>query len=187
MFNPEPLFLINDYKTEFVEMDIRTDQRMRTDDNVDGAVCQPFQNAFALLAHFMTGQSFDHDRKFGKPFAEAEKMLLGKNGGRNKKCNLLSGNRTFERGTHRDFRFSVTDVTAEQTVHRARGLHVMLDLRNGLFLSFRFIIGKRIFKKFLIVAVPWERHSRRRFADRLHPQHFAGKTLCGTRRFFPRF
>ena len=69
-------------------------------------------------------------------------MLLGENGGRHEKRDLFSGNGAFERGAHCNFRFSVADVTAEQTVHRTRGLHIVFDLRSGLFLSFRFVVGE---------------------------------------------
>ena len=108
----------------------------------------------------MTGQRFDHDRELRKALRETEEMLLGKHGGRHQKRHLFAGDRAFERGPHCDLGFPVSDIAAEQAVHRAGGFHVGLDLLRRLLLAIGFVVGERILEEFLIVSVPRERNPR---------------------------
>ena len=120
VLHAETLFLVDDDESEFMEFDFASDERMRSDDDVYGAVRQTFDNLFALLSHFVTGQSFNDNRKLREAFRKTQIVLLRQNRRRHQHGDLFAGNRAFERRTHRDFRLAVADVAAEQTVHRAR-------------------------------------------------------------------
>ena len=73
-------------------------------------------------------------------------MLLGQNGGGHQHRHLLAVHDGFERGAQSDFGFAVTDVAADQAVHRLGALHVLLDFLDGLQLILGFDVGKRGFQ-----------------------------------------
>ena len=142
MLHAEALFLVDDDKPEFAEFDFTSDKRVRSDDNVNGTFRETFDDLLALLSHFVTGQSFNNNREFCKAFRKTQIMLLRQNRRRHQHGDLLAGNGAFERRPHRNFRFAVADVAAQQTVHRTRRLHIALDLFDRLLLSLGFVIGE---------------------------------------------
>ena len=85
----------------------------------------------------------DLERELGHPLGERAAMLLAENRGGHEHGHLIAGVDRFERRPHRHFGFAVADVAAEEPIHRAFDLHVVLDGGDGGELVGRFAIGKR--------------------------------------------
>ena len=73
-------------------------------------------------------------------------MLLRQHGGRHQNGRLLAVEHAFHHRAQRDLCFSVAHVAAKQAVHRARALHVALDLRDGAKLIVRLLIVEGVLK-----------------------------------------
>ena len=104
---------------------------------------------FLFFGQDETAEHPDGHRKGGEPFFESLEMLVSKNGCRRQHCYLFSIGNRFERGPHGHFGFAVTDVSANQAVHRQRRFHVTLDVSDRCQLIGRLIVGKRLFEFFL--------------------------------------
>ena len=187
VLHAETLFLVNDDESEIMELHIRADQRMGSDDNVNGAFRETRQQTAPLFSHFQAGERLNDNRIFRKPFRETQIMLLGKNRCRHKDRNLFPRYRALECGTHGDLGFSVSDISAEEAVHRALRLHVKFNLFDGFPLSVGLLEWEGVLEQLLIVSVLRKRQSRRGLADRLHPEHLTGKIPRGGRGLLPCF
>ena len=80
-------------------------------------------------------------------------MLERQDSGRHKDGNLLGVRNCLEGGPDGDFRFSKTYVTADEAVHRIRGLHIFLHSPRGLFLVRRIIVHKGRFQLLLQIGI----------------------------------
>ena len=89
VLDSEPLFLIDDDKSQIVKFHPGSDKRVSSDDDIDAAGLKAFQYFFAFLAHLQPGERFDHVRICRKPFRETQKMLLGENGRRDENGSLF--------------------------------------------------------------------------------------------------
>ncbi len=73
-------------------------------------------------------------------------MLNGQHRGRAENGHLPSVHNRLEGRPHGHFGFSVTDIAAQQPVHRARGFHVPLDLFYGPELVLGLLVDEHLFK-----------------------------------------
>ena len=80
-------------------------------------------------------------------------MLPRKDRGGNEQRTLFGIRHAFESGSQRYFRFSETDISAQQPVHRSGAFHIVLDLGNAAFLIGSFFIFKPCLKISLPFAV----------------------------------
>ena len=76
------------------------------------------QNFFLLFRDPEAADHFDGDRKCRKALLESFEMLESKHGGGRKHGDLLVVTDCLESGAHGDFCFAVSDIAAEQAVHR---------------------------------------------------------------------
>ena len=108
-------------------------------------------------------------------------MLLGQHGGRHQHGHLLAIHHGLERCTQGHFGFAVTDVAADQAVHRLGGFHVALDVGDGAQLVVGFWKGKGLLK----IVLPWrigrEGVALQRGPARLGFQHLRGEIVRGAR------
>ena len=77
-------------------------------------------------------------------------MLLGQDGGRHEKRRLLAFLHRLENGADSHLGLAEADVAADEPVHGARALHVLLGLENGALLVLRLLVDKG----FLEFALP---------------------------------
>lgn len=78
----ETLFFVDDDKAEFWEFDVRGQDPMRADQDVDLAACGKFDRPFLLFRGAKTREQLDLDRERGEPLLERLKMLIREYGRR---------------------------------------------------------------------------------------------------------
>ncbi len=109
--------------------------------------------SFCSLAALEPADGFDVERIIHHPLAEGSLVLLGQHGRGDEDRHLLAIFDSLERGPHGEFGFSVSDVAAEQAIHRAGLLHVLLDLLGADDLVGRRLVGKFRLEFFLPFGV----------------------------------
>ena len=144
VFHAESLLLIDNDESELLELRRWLEQAMRSDDDIDGAVGETGDDVALLLVALEARQRAHAHRERREPLGERCKMLLRKQCGRDKNCDLLSVHDRLERGANRDLGLAVADVAANDPVHRVRLLHVGLDLVDGAELVRCFDVGERV-------------------------------------------
>ncbi len=119
---------------------------MRADQNIDHTLLQLLKDFFLLLFTAKPREHFHGKRKFLKAFFEAVIMLTGQQCRGYQHNGLFAFSCTFKDRARRHFRFAVTDITAQQTIHRYILLHIRLDFPNAPQLIFRFDIREAVFE-----------------------------------------
>ena len=115
-------------------------------------------------------------------------MLLGQQCGGNQHRNLPSRLHALERGADGDFRFSKSNIAADQSIHWLGGFHVTLGGRDGRELIGGLLPREGAFKFMLPWRVRRKRNAVRGRTHRLHAQHFRGQIAHRLRNaFFLRF
>ncbi len=152
---------------------------MRAHDDVDFAGAEILDDLILFGLAAEAADHFDRHRKSGEPFGERLLMLKRQNGCRREERDLLAVHHGLERGAHRDFRFAVPDVAAEETVHRRRRFHVALDVGDGVHLVDRQIPLERIVELALPVRVGAEGVARHRLARGVQLEKLFGHVAHG--------
>ncbi len=131
VLDAEPLLLVDDDQPEVLDPDVRVEQPVGADHDVDGAVGQPGDHLAGLLVGLEPAEPLDHDREAAHPLGERRQVLGDQQRGRHQHRDLLAVLHRLERRAHRDLGLAVADVAADQPVHRHRPHHVALDLVDG--------------------------------------------------------
>ena len=133
---------------------------------------------------------FDRHRESREPIAERFQVLKGEHRRRRKKRDLLPIHDDLERRPHRHFRLAVSDVAAEQPIHRRWHFHVSLDVSNRRRLIGRQLVRKRALELLLPVCICREGVPRHGFALGVELQelfgHVAHRLLDARLRLLPR-
>ena len=103
---------------------------MRTDNDVDLARFEITNNFLLLLGGDESAQHRDGDRKCSESFFECFVVLITKNRRGRQHRDLFAVTDGLEGCAHSDFRLAITDIAADQAIHRHRRFHVALDVRN---------------------------------------------------------
>src|SRR5438309_5436242 len=122
-------------------------------------------------------QHFYFGGEGGETALERFEVLECEDGGGGKDGNLFAICDSFERGSHRDFRFTVTNIAAEQAIHGRFAFHIALDVRDSSVLVVGFFKFERVFKLALPVAVGRERKALRGLSRRVEFEEFVGHVL----------
>jgi hypothetical protein len=128
MRHAEALLLVDHDQPEVGELHILANQPVRADQDVDLAGAEALHRLLLLLRGFEAADRLDVERVVRHPLLERAVMLLGEHGGWHEDRDLLTEFDGLECGAHRQFRFAVTHVAAEEAIHRARALHVLFDV-----------------------------------------------------------
>ncbi len=115
---------------------------MGADTDVHLAAGQPVKNSLLLFGRAEPTQHLDSDREGAESLAEGEEVLLGEHGGRHQHGYLLVVHYRLEGGTDGYLRLAVTDIAADQPVHRPGFFHVHLYLCLCIHLVGCFHIGE---------------------------------------------
>ena len=126
---------------------------MGTDEDVDFAVFQAFEDELLLLWGAEAGDHFDVDGELAEALFECFVVLEGEDGGGCEDGHLFSVLDGLEGGAHGHFRFAVADIAAEEAVHGAGRLHVALDVSDGVELIVGFGVVEGLFKLHLKLVV----------------------------------
>ena len=124
----EPLLLVHDEKPEPGELDVPREEAVCPDDNVHCAGPEALQEPFLLPCGAKPAQRPDSHGIVGEPLLEGMAVLLDKNSRGGKDCHLLPVLDGLEGRSNGDLGLAVPHVSADQTVHQARRLHVALHV-----------------------------------------------------------
>src|SRR5436190_21923566 len=134
---------------------------MRADDDVHFSGFKFGENRLLFGGGAEAAQHFYFGGKGGETALERFEVLECEDGGGGKDGNLFAIRDRFERGAHRDFRFSVTNIAAEQAIYGRLAFHVAPDVRDRSVLVVGLFKFERVFELALPVAVSGERKALR--------------------------
>ncbi len=177
VLDTEALLLVDDDQTQVLELRLRREQPVRTDDQVHGPVLQPLQRRLRLGVGLEPAQCPHVDRELRVPLGERAEVLLDQERRRHEHRDLLAVLDRLEGRAHRDLRLAVPDVTADQPVHRDGLLHVLLDLGDRGQLVGRLGVREGVLQLTLPRGVRPEGVAGRRHARRVQLDQVGGDLL----------
>ena len=124
-------------------MNVLGKQPMGADHHIDLARGETGDDGLLLFGREEAGEGLDIDRIALESLGEGLMMLLGEERGRSKHGDLLPRLDRLECGPDRDLGLAVADVAEYEPVHRLPGLHVPLDVDDGLHLVVRLLVRER--------------------------------------------
>src|SRR5262245_57914548 len=130
----EAMLFINDNQAQIFKLHILLQQSMGSDQNVDVTAHGLLEDFRDLLRGQETADHFNAYRVIAKPLPKSLEMLLRQNRRRRQHGNLLAALDGKKSRSHRYFGLAVTDITADQAVHRFSALHARQGLIDGALL-----------------------------------------------------
>ena len=125
-----------------LKRDVLAEEAVGADDDVDRAVLHPVDHLLGLAGGEEAAEDLDPHRVAGEALAEGQAVLLGEEGGGDEDGHLHAVLHGLERGPDGDLGLAEADVAAHEAVHRARRLHVGLDVGDGPLLVGRLPVGE---------------------------------------------
>ena len=150
LLDAEALLLVDDQQPQVLCPDVAREQPMGPDQDVDLALGEARDRRALLGGRTEPRGVLDRDRVVLEPLGEGPVVLLGEDRRRHEQHHLLAVLRGLERGPQCDLGLAVTDIAADQPVHRPRCLHVGLDELDRVALVGR--LGER--ERVLEVSLP---------------------------------
>ncbi len=146
----EALLLVDDHQAQVVRVHIAREQAMRAHQNGYAAVGKARQRLLLLRGRAEAREHLHLHVEGLEALLERGVVLLRQDGGGAQHHDLLVVLRRLERRAQRHLGLAEAHVAAHQAVHRARRLHVGLDVGDGGQLVGRFLVGEA----FLHLALP---------------------------------
>ena len=159
----EALLFVDHDQAEIFEDDIAGNEPVRADDDIDAAVAQQLEHFALLGVRAETAEHFDRGPDNRASAAGSFEMLLREHSRRREHGDLFAFHDRLERRANRHLRFAEADVAADQPIHRARQLHVVLGRGDRRELIGRFAEGKGMLELALPFRVGAERRGRAAF------------------------
>ena len=156
MFHTEALFFIDYEKSKILKLHVLRQKSVCTDNQIDLPLFQPVQSLFILRITSEAGHHIDLKREVFKTFLQSVIMLICQNCGRNQNSCLLAVSYTLKERTRCNFSLAEAHISAKQTVHTKRTLHVLFNFLNGTELVVCFLIRETVFKLFLPYGIQTE-------------------------------
>ena len=123
----EALLLVDDHEPEVLRDHVAREHAVRADQDVDLALAELGEHLLHLGRLAEARDHLDPHREVAVAVAERVPVLLREDRRRHEHQHLLAGDRDRERGAQRDLGLAEADVAADEPVHRARRLEVLLD------------------------------------------------------------
>ena len=146
MLDAEALLLVDDEQTQIGIAHIAAQQAVRAHDDVHRAGFDVLDGRPLLGARAETAEHIHADGIAGKALQYRLIVLLDEYGRRREQHGLLALHDALEDRPQRHFRLAVAHIAAQKAIHRARLLHVALDLSDGAQLVVGFLIGEFVLK-----------------------------------------
>ena len=134
----EALLFVDDDQAQIAELHVLRERTMGADDDVHLAGGDFLDGLLLLLRGAEAAEHIDLDGKGREALLEGVVVLEGEHRGRRQHHDLAIVADCLEGRAHGDFRLAVTDVAAQQPVHRRGRLHVVLHVDDGAHLVFGF-------------------------------------------------
>jgi len=144
----EALLFVDYEQAEVGELYVFREQAMGADEDIDFPHRYAFENFLHLFRGAETADHFDLDGERGEALLEGFPVLEGQHGGGREDGDLLVVAEGLEGRAHGDFSFAVAYIAAEQAIHGELGLHVALDVGDGLGLIVGFAVFEGVFEFF---------------------------------------
>ena len=170
----EALLLVHDQEAQVAEREVLAQHPVRRDQDVHGALGDFPDRVRLLRARAETREQLDRHREGGEAAAEGAEVLVGEDRGRREHGDLLAVQDGLEGRAHRDLGLAVTDVAAEEPVHRLVRLHVALDVGDRLRLVGGLDVLEGVFELLLPGGVLGEGEAGREPAARVELQKLVG-------------
>ena len=171
----EALLLVEDDEAELLRDHVAGQDAVRADQNLDLAGLEVGQHLFDVLRRAEARDHLDADREVAVARAERVPVLLGEDRRRREHQHLLAVDRDGERGPDRDLGLAEADVAADEAVHRARRLQVLLDRLDRVLLVGRLTVGELGLQPLEPVVPEVVRHAGRLLPFRIEREQFAGE------------
>ena len=138
----EMLLLVDDQKSEILELDGLAEQGVGADHDVDAAVADTLLHLRKLLAGNQARCLADMHGNASEAIGEGLGMLARKQGGRHDHCDLLAVHDRHESGTERHLGLAEPNVTAYQPIHRPAGGEITQHAVDGGLLVLGLLVRK---------------------------------------------
>ncbi len=166
----ETLFFVENNQPEIPKPDVFTKQPVGTHNDVHPPFGQPLDHLFGFCRRRESGEHRGlHGESLESPPKGLE-MLIDENRRRRQHRDLLAFENGLECGANRDFGLAVTDVSAQQPIHRSFRFHVVLDVADGAILIRREIKFEGFFELTLPRRIRREAEAPRRMPHRCETQ-----------------
>ena len=124
----EAVLLVDDEDAEVLEVHVLLHEPVGADDHVHLAALQPAHHLVLLLRGEEPAEHLHPCREGAQAFGETAVVLLREDGRGHQHRRLFPAHHRLERSPQRDLRLAVAHVAADEPVHRARDLHVLLHV-----------------------------------------------------------
>ena len=179
LLDAEALLLVDDQQPEVLRAHVAREQPVGADQDVDLALGEALDGLALLGGGAEARDVLDRERVVAQALGERAEVLLGEDRRRHQHQHLLAGVGRLERGAQRDLGLAVADVAADQPVHRALGLHVLLDRLDRLALVGRLAVREVLLELAQPVRVGLERVAAAALALRVEVEQLARELLRG--------
>jgi len=147
---------------------------VRADEDVDLAGGEVGEDATLFGGRTEARHHLDRHGKVVEALPERHVVLLGEDRRGDEHERLFARLGGLEGGADGDLRLAVADVAADETVHRVRRLHVVLDVVDGLGLVLGLLEGKGVLEPPHELAVGWEGVAGDRLAGGVELEELTG-------------
>src|ERR1700722_8855178 len=113
----EALLFVDDEQAKILKLHIFREEAVSADDDVDFALFNFFEHFLLFFLGAKAAEHFDSGGKGGEATPEGFIVLECEHGGGRKDGGLFRIGDGLEGGAHGDFRFTVSDVTAQKAIH----------------------------------------------------------------------
>ena len=173
--HPKALFLVDDEEPQGLEGDVRGQNPVGADDDVNLAGGQFLDDFPLLLGGPEAAEHFDIHAKGGHALGKGQQVLLGQDGGRGQDGYLHAVHHGLEGGPNGHLGFAVAHVAAQEPVHGNGLFHIGLDFRNGFQLVRGFLKGEAVLEFLLEGGIRGKGMARGDFPLGVQPQQLGGQ------------
>ncbi len=138
MGDAEPLFFVDDYEAEVLELGRFRQDRVGADHKINLPVFQPFARLGRFLGRDEAGEAPDVERETCKPLGKVLIVLPGEQGGGGDDRHLLPRHRRDKRRAQGHLGLAEADIAADKPIHRAAAFEIAEHIGNRAFLILGF-------------------------------------------------
>ncbi len=171
----EALLLVEDHEPELLRDDVAGEHAVGADEDVDLALGELGQHALHLCRPAEAGHHLDPYGEVAVALAERVPVLLGEDRRRAQDERLLAGDGDREGRAHGDLGLAEADVAADEPIHRAGRLEILLDRLDRPRLVVGLPVGEGGFELLEPVAVEVEGDAARALPLRVEGEQLAGE------------
>ena len=170
----EAVFFVDDDQPQLLELDVALQQLVRADDDIDLAFAEPGEGFIDLLLRTEARQLADFDWPVGETVGEGIEVLFSEQRGRHQHRDLLAFVDRDKGGAQGHLGFAEADVAADEAIHRLALLQIGQRGVDGGPLVGRFLEGKSLAKRVVIMLDQTEGMAFTRRALRIEIEQFGG-------------